>query len=39
MNNFKNTICTLVDKYQHDFESMSSYLFDNPELGGDEYLS
>lgn len=39
MNDFKNTICTLVDKYQPDFESISSYLFDNPELGGEEYLS
>lgn len=39
MNDFKNTICTLADKYQPDFESISSYLFDNPELGGEEYLS
>lgn len=39
MNDFKNTICTLVNKYQPDFESISSYLFDNPELGGEEYLS
>lgn len=39
MNDFKNTICTLADKYQSDFESISSYLFDNPELGGEEYLS
>lgn len=39
MNDFKNTISTLVDKYQHDFEDMSSYFFDNPELGGEEFLS
>lgn len=39
MNDFKNTIYTLADKYQPDFESISSYLFDNPELGGEEYLS
>lgn len=39
MNNFKNNICKLADKYQRDFESISNYIFDNPELGGEEFLS
>lgn len=39
MNNFKKTICNIVDEYQHNFEEISNYLFNNPELGGEEFLS
>lgn len=39
MNKFKNNICELTDRYQRDFESISKYIFNNPELGGEEYLS
>ena len=39
MSDFKNKICLLADEYQSSFESMSTYLFDNPELGGEEFLS
>lgn len=39
MNNLKKTICNIVDEYQHNFEEISNYLFNNPELGGEEFLS
>lgn len=43
--NFKNIselkekICYLTDKYQKDFECISDFLFNNPELGGEEFLA
>lgn len=39
MSDLKNKICILTDKYQSNFESISTYLFENPELGGEEFLS
>lgn len=39
MNNFKDKIAELTDEYQPLFEKISRYIFENPELGGEEVLS